>query len=627
MNLSDRWSQFFELSHDLLCIVDFEGRVVEFSRSWEALTGFSRHDLGTISFSEFLHPDDRSKAASEMALLQREPSTARLVGRFRSGNGSYKWLQWTLSSDIESRRICGIASAMSDLNTVEAEDLRRTNQILHSIVTACPHAIIAVDAERKVRIWNPAAERMFGWTESEVVGGRVPFVTDASRRDSDEFNKRALMGESFTNFEVQRTRRDGSAVDLLVSAAPTYDEKNKIDGFLTVATDVTEQKSLEKQLLRTQRLESVGTLVSGIAHDLNNVLAPIRMALDLFRERMPDPATQRTLDALDGCVGRGADLIRHVLTFAKGVQGERAPVQLRHLIRETEEVVSQTMPKTVVTQAQVPRDLWSVEADATQLHQVLMNLCVNARDAMPDGGTLRITARNVMVDSTGIPQNPEAAPGPYVLIDVADTGSGIPPEIQRKVFEPFFTTKEVGKGTGLGLSTVAGIVRSHEGFINLYSEVGRGTSFKVYLPAIEDPADVVRPAPAPAIPVGNGELIMLVDDEAAVRDIARLTLETHGYKVVEARDGAEGVAVYAMNRSDIRLVICDMDMPVMNGASMVRSLERIDPAVRVISASGLVVDRPETLELPRSGAVRVQLRKPYTALELLRTVHEVLTAD
>jgi PAS domain S-box-containing protein len=605
--------------------VDFEGRLLEVSRSWEALTGSSRSDLSTLSFKEFQHPDDQEKAGTVMAAMTGESTTSGLVSRFRTANGSYKWLRWSFASNIEHRRICGIARNINAAGALENEDLRRAHQTLESIITASPHAIIAVDAERKVRIWNPAAEKMFGWSSEETVGARVPFVTDASRENSDTFNQRALKGESFTNYELQRSRRDGTPIELLVSAAPTYDEKGEIDGFLTVATDVTEQKNLEKQFLRTQRLESVGSLVSGIAHDLNNVLAPIRMAVDLFREKMPDPASQRTLDALDGCVGRGADLIRHVLTFARGVQGERAPVQLRHLIKETEEVLSQTMPKSVTTETHVPRDLWSVTADATQLHQVLMNLCVNARDAMPEGGSLRINAGNVVIDGIGIPQNPGAPPGPYVLLEVADSGAGMPPEVQRKVFEPFFTTKEVGKGTGLGLSTVAAIVKGHGGFINLYSEVGRGTSFKVYLPAIQDKADAAAGAAPAELPVGSGELILLVDDEAAVRDIARLALETHGYKVVEARDGAEGVAVYAMHRNDVRLVICDMDMPVMNGASMIRSLERIDPAVRVISASGLV-NVTELMPESSPNCIRVQLRKPYTAGELLRTVHDVLTA-
>jgi two-component system cell cycle sensor histidine kinase/response regulator CckA len=499
-------------------------------------------------------------------------------------------------------------------------------QTLNSIIAACPHAIIAVDSERNVRIWNPAAERMFGWHAGEVVGGRVPFVTTDKRQESDQFNLRALKGEPFNNHEVQRVRRDGKVLDLLVSAAPTYDEAGSIDGFLTVATDVTEYKSLERQLLRTQRMESVGALAGGIAHDLNNVLAPIRMSLQLLRERSTDPIVRRTLDSLEICVGRGADLIRQILTFARGVQGERVPVQMRHIVRDTREVILQTMPKSVELDADIPNDLWMVTGDATQLQQVFMNLCLNARDAMPNGGTLSIRARNVLLEEGDIASNLGLAAGPYLFVEVSDTGTGIPPEIQAKVFEPFFTTKEMGQGTGLGLSTVAAIVRNHGGRINLYSEVGRGASFKVYFPALRDAADQAA-AELPATDLeGNGECILVVDDEAAVRDIARLTLESRGYRVLEARDGAEGVAVYAQNRKDIRVVISDMDMPVMNGTAMIRSLETIDPKVRIICASGLIPSRPAPKQ-NSTNPLRPVLPKPYTAGELLRTVRDLIAFE
>jgi PAS domain S-box-containing protein len=263
MSLSAEWAQFFELSRDLLCVLDFDGHLREHSRSWEALTGRSQSELRNASFTDFLHPDDRKKAVGELVSLKQSATPAKVVGRFRCAGGMYKWLRWTFSADLERGRICGIASNMNDSSALENEDLRRTNQTLNSIITASPHAIIAVDAERRVRIWNPAAERMFGWSSEETVGGRVPFVTDASREASDTFNQRALKGEDFTNFEIQRSKRDGTPIDLLVSAAPTYDERGQIDGFLTVATDVTEQKSLERQFLRTQRMESVGSLVGG----------------------------------------------------------------------------------------------------------------------------------------------------------------------------------------------------------------------------------------------------------------------------------------------------------------------------------------------------------------------------
>jgi two-component system cell cycle sensor histidine kinase/response regulator CckA len=586
------------------------------------------------------------------------------VNRYRCKDGSYKWLRWNSTPDAGRRHIYAIARDITDIKRLQdelkevnttleervrsrteqwrrsntalqaenetrkrtEETLRRTNGMLQSIISASPQAIIAVDGDRNVRLWNPAAARIFGWTADEVVGNRVPFVTDEKRRESDLFNERALQGESFTNHELQRTRRDGTPLELLVSAAPTYGDKQAVDGFVTVVADITEQKKIERQLLRTQRLESLGTLASGIAHDLNNVLAPISMAMQLFRMKLQDPGSQNTLQALESCVNRGAALIRQVLTFARGVEGERVPVQIKHLLQDTEKVLQQTLPKSISIVSDLPRDLWVVAADATQVHQILMNLCVNARDAMPEGGTLTVTAKNVVLDETYIRMNPGPSAGPYVLIEVLDTGVGIPAEIRAKIFEPFFTTKELGKGTGLGLSTVAAIVRSHNGFINMYSEVNRGTSFKIYFPGLPNQAGQLASDGTGIAPIGHGESILIVDDEAAVRHITKLTLETHGYRVMEAEDGAAGVAVYAQHREEIQLVISDMDMPVMNGAAMVRALERINPNVRVLSTSGLAAMSKATDSPAIKTEFRASLPKPYTAEQLLRTVNHIINA-
>jgi CheY-like chemotaxis protein len=252
----------------------------------------------------------------------------------------------------------------------------------------------------------------------------------------------------------------------------------------------------------------------------------------------------------------------------------------------------------------------------------MMNLCVNARDAMPKGGELSITAQNIVLDQEHLRLNPGATAGPHLLLEVKDNGCGIPEAIREKIFEPFFTTKKMGEGTGLGLSTVAAIVRNHGGHVHVHSEIGKGTSFRIYFPAIVEQKTPPAPEAPNSLPVGNGELILIVDDEAAVRDIAKTTLETHGYRVIEAQDGAEGVALYMRHRNEIRVVLSDMDMPVMNGEAMIRSLETINPEVRVISASGFVADRA-TSPAPRPG-IRVSLPKPYTASELLRTVRSMI---
>jgi PAS domain S-box-containing protein len=655
---ADDVSKFFDNASDLLCVADFDGHFTAVNPAWQSTFGLPLQTFLETPWIKFVHPDDRMRSMAESIRLRTERTCFNFVNRHVCSDGSYRWLSWNAKSNPETQRIYGIARDISHTGWAERyitnplnldfegevdkrtkkwqeavdhlkrqvaardiadEALRDTHQLLNSIVTSSPHAIIAVDGDRNVRLWNPAATRIFGWTEDETLGNRVPFVADEQRRQSDEFNRRALAGETFTNFELQRTNRDGVKVDCLVSAAPTLDASGKYDGFLTIATDITEYKKLEQQFLRTQRLQGLGTLASGIAHDLNNVLAPIGMALQLIRMKSSDESMNRTLETLDSCIKRGSGLIRQVLTFARGVEGERVPLQMKHLLNDTERVLSQTIAKSIRIHTDVPRDLWMIVADATQIHQVLMNLGVNARDAMPDGGTLTIRAKNVVLDEAYVTLSGQGNPGPHVMMEIKDDGVGIPAEAFDKVFEPFFTTKQATSGTGLGLSTVAAIVKNHGGFINLYSEVGRGTSFKVYFPAVPSESEQKAASEVDILPLGNGETILVVDDEAAVRDLAKIILGEYGYKVMTAEDGAEGVATYAQHRDKIRLIISDQDMPVMNGDAMLRSIRRIDPEVQVITTSGL---SPQRIESETSRLFH--LPKPYTARQLLQGVRKMI---
>lgn len=389
--------------------------------------------------------------------------------------------------------------------------------------------------------------------------------------------------------------------------------------------DITEQKRLEQQFLRVQRMESVGTLAGGIAHDLNNVLTPILMSTELLR--LSDAAADR-LDLIEGiekAAKRGADMVRQVLTFARGAEGRRVHVPLDLLMNEVEKIARETFPRNITVRADIPREVTPVLGDATQLHQVLINLCVNARDAMPQGGDLTLTLSELVLDEQYAGMNAEAKPGAYVVIQVEDTGTGMSPSVLERIFEPFFTTKELGKGTGLGLSTSVAIIKSHTGFIRAYSEPGRGSRFRVYLPAAADAGSAVSEPAVNAVPRGDGELILVVDDEAAVRTITGHTLETFGYRVVTAGDGAEGVAVFAARRGDIRLVLTDMMMPVMDGTALIEVVTRMDPNARIIAASGLHT-HGKALRAPESS-VRKFLSKPYTAERLLSAVREVLDAS
>jgi nitrogen-specific signal transduction histidine kinase/CheY-like chemotaxis protein len=388
--------------------------------------------------------------------------------------------------------------------------------------------------------------------------------------------------------------------------------------------DITEKKLLESQLLRAQRMESIGTLASGIAHDINNVLTPIMLSQELLREKITDEESQKYLNIIERSTQRGASLMKQVMSYARGVEGERTALQLKHLISEIRQIAKETFPRNIEIRTDIPKDLWNISGDATQLHQVLMNFCVNARDAMPDGGILRICAENLFVDEDYAHINIDAKVGPYIIITVSDTGTGIPPGILDRIFEPFFTTKEHGKGTGLGLSTALGIVKSHGGFITVYSEVGKGTAFKVYLPAITTTETLKAQEHQHELPEGHGESILVVDDEDQIREITKKTLETHGYRVITARDGKEAIALYAQNREEIKLVLMDMMMPVMDGSVSIRELRKANPEVKIIAVSGLT----QKDKIAKVDDIQVQafLMKPYTAEKLLNTIHEVSSA-
>jgi CheY-like chemotaxis protein len=346
------------------------------------------------------------------------------------------------------------------------------------------------------------------------------------------------------------------------------------------------------------------------------------MAVQLLKGKVKDPTSQSCLGMLQSSAQRGADMVRQVLSFARGADGQRVELQLRHVVRDLEKMLRHTLPKSIEIRLSVPRDLWPVRGDATQLYQVLMNLCLNARDAMPAGGHLTVRAQNDVLDEHYSRTNIEAKPGPYVVLAVNDTGTGIPEAVLEKIFDPFFTTKPQGKGTGLGLCTALGIVKNHGGFITTASNVGQGTEFSVYLPAIAatkagDSLDL-----SPSMPLGRGERILVVDDDVSIRGITQATLEAHGYHVLAAGDGTEALALYAQHQREIKAVLMDMMMPIMDGPTTIHALRKVSASVPIIAVSGLAQDG-KTSGLAGVG-VNARLLKPYTAEKLLTTLREVL---
>ncbi|MEL7009775.1 MAG: ATP-binding protein, partial [Cyanobacteria bacterium J06588_4] len=404
------------------------------------------------------------------------------------------------------------------------------------------------------------------------------------------------------------------------------DEAGEPKFYLVVNTDITEQKQLEAQFLRTQRLESLGTLAGGIAHDLNNILAPILGFSKLLPLKLPDvdEQTKGFFKIMENNANRGTALVKQILTFSRGLEGDKGIVQVRHLINEIAQIINETFPKAIELNVDAPKTLWTVNADVNQLHQVLMNLSVNARDAMPNGGKLTIKAENFTIEREYARLHIDAELGSYLKLTVTDTGVGISPEIIDRIFEPFFTTKEIGRGTGLGLSTVIGIVKSHGGFVEVISDKGRsnlGTQFEVFLPASEAAESNTEETEEDLR--GNSELVLVVDDETAMLEVTKATLETYNYRVVTANNGMEAIAAYAQNKDAIDLVIMDIMMPEMDGKTAIRTIKKINADAKVIAVSGLITSQEIIREL--DGDVKAFMSKPYTNDDLLRVVGEVVS--
>jgi PAS domain S-box-containing protein len=474
---------------------------------------------------------------------------------------------------------------------------------------------------------SPGLERIWGLPASKFY--EDPGKLAVSIHSKDQSRVRDAWGACFagrsSQFEIEYRvlRPDGSLRWVLDGGTPIRDESGEIVRVSGVVRDITERKLNESQMLRTQRLESIGTLASGVAHDVNNALAPILMATELLRMSFPDQATQN-LELIHASAKRAADMMKQLLTFAKGVEGERLLLQPRHLLREMEKLMQGSFPKNIELRLSFARDLSTILGDATQLEQVLLNLCVNARDAMPAGGTLTLKAQNTEIDEVYASAVLDAKPGRYVEWQVTDTGTGIAPEILDRIFEPFFSTKGPEKGTGLGLSTVIGIVKSHGGFIRVHSTIGQGSTFAVYLPAVtsgtSDTSMLTREKVAFR---GNGEAILVVDDEAPVREITRKVLTGLNFKVLLASDGAAALVQAGENSKSLRAVITDMHMPGMDGRAFVRVLKYMLPEAKIVVASGSL-DEQQTSELKTLGVSAV-LGKPFTQESLAATLKTLFT--
>lgn len=541
--------------------------------------------------------------------------------RNRAKNGSIYWVDTTivpfLDEDKKPSQYVAIRYETTERKLGEERILQQA-----SLLDKAQDAIMVCDLNFQILYWNKGAERMYGWQADEAFGRTISDLLCGGENDHVTQAAAALEHSDEWKSEARHKTRTGEKIIVVSRWTLVRNEKGVPDYYLITNTDITEQKSTEEHLLRAQRMESIGTLAGGIAHDLNNILSPIMMAVDMLRLDNVDPTTRRWLDIMKDNAERGADLVKQVLTFARGMSGERIPVRLKHLIKEIVGVLNEIMPKSISVKHDIQPELWTISADPTQIHQVLTNVCINARDAMPTGGTLTVRASNVRIDENYARMNVDAEPGNYVLLTVSDTGTGMPPEVVKRIFDPFFTTKAIGEGTGLGLATTMTIIKSHGGFIDVYSELNKGSRFSVYLPSAEDEKEIAAAAGKDLLPRGNGELVLIVDDEENIRTAAEATLSQFGYRTATAVDGTDALDVYVRQGNDIAAVLTDIAMPHMDGEALIRALMKIDAEANVIAMSGLM-SAGQTAELQNLN-VRGFLAKPFTAEALLTTLSDVI---
>lgn len=607
-------------------VVNEQRRFAFVNRKFAAMAGYTVEEvLSRPSVLDLVIEEDQSVVEERISKrLQGVPVRHDLEFRVRRKDGATMHVE-AHGTSIEYDGKPAVLGVMLDITERKRaeEALRMSQEFANNIIESSLDMVITTDLQRRITRFNCAAEANFGYQQAEVLGQSVAMLYVDPKQG--EVVGQALAEVGYYRGEVLNRRKNGTSFTSVLAASCLRDGSRTVVGYMGISLDVTEKRLMENQRLRAQRLESIGTLASGIAHDLNNILAPIMMSTEVLRPHVSNEAAKKILTTIESAAQRGAGIVRQVLTFARGLEGERHQVQTRYLLKELAKMARETFPKDIVIRTQTPSDLWPVAGDSTQLHQVLLNLCVNARDAMPRGGTLTLAGENQRLDDQYASMNPEAKAGAYVVLSVADTGTGIPPEIRDRIFDPFFTTKETGRGTGLGLSTAVGIVKSHGGFLQVESETGRGSVFKIFLPATPNVKDARPELPHADSPRGQGELILVVDDEADIREATRVTLEAQGYRTLTAADGVEGLTLYARCQSEIQVVLTDVMMPVMNGAAMVRALRRMNPRVKVIASSGLT-SKAKMADI-KAVSADVFLNKPYGVEELLVALGALLKRD
>lgn len=620
-------SAALEAAANAIVITDRESRILWVNSAFATLSGYPRSECFGNALGDLVRSGKQSDAFYQQmwqTILDGRIWTGELVNRRK--DGSHYPEEMTIAPLRDGKgEITHFIAVKQDITARRSGEkaLRESEERFREMVETITQVFWIADAERTKMLYiSPSYEKIWGRPREALyhsVDAWMEAIHPDDRKRLTNIAERQRKGDYDETYRI--VRPDGAERWIHSRAFPVRDANGQVGHIIGVAEDVTEAKRLEEQFLRAQRLEAVGTLASGIAHDLNNILSPMFLVTGLLRSSLRDPKDLEYLRMIETSAQRGAGVVRQLLTFSRGSPGERMAVQPQHLVKEMCHIMSETFPRNIEIVPEIGAGLWSVRADPTQLHQVLMNLCVNARDAMPNGGRLTIGARNeTVVDA--VPHDPPLKAGQYVVLSVRDTGVGIPDDIKHRIFDPFFTTKEFGKGTGLGLSTVLGIVKGHGGAVGVESAVGKGTGFRIFLPAetAAEPATDAGSATAPAR--GKGQLILVVDDEQQIRETLEGLLERNGYRVITASNGQDAIAKINPRIGGLKVVITDLMMPTMDGVALLRVLGKHAPQVKVIATSRLGGSARQE-ELRELGVENV-LPKPFEPEDLLRLLERVL---